>query len=92
MSTITDKPKYDTGVPMKVYVTSGELTWCGIASGPLDAIKKALEIASGKTLDTDYFFIDQRGFRTEDAEFKVPISRGLKHAGWVYDDPSSADD
>lgn len=83
----------DSGLPHKVYVTSGELQWCGIATGCLDAIKKALEkFGSGKTLDSDYFYVDERGFRTEDAAMKVTVEEGLKAAGYVYDDPTDAGD
>jgi hypothetical protein len=77
---------------VKVYVKSGQLEWVGVATGPLDAVKKALCKGNGKTLDGYYFYIDERGFRTNDAEFKVPINKGLKAAGYVYDDPACADD
>ena len=90
------KPKQplDSGLPRKVYVTSGELLWCGIATGCLDAIKKALEkCGSGKTLDADYFYVDERGFRVgDDAAMQVTVEEGLKAAGYVYDDPTDAGD
>ena len=83
----------DSGIPRKVYVTSGELRWCGIATGCLDAIKRALEkYGSGKTLDADYFYVDERGFRTSDAAMQVTVEEGLKAAGYVYDDPKDAGD
>ena len=84
----------DSGIPHKVYVVSGELRWCGIATGCLDAIKRALEkYGSGKTLDADYFYVDERGFRVgDDAAMQVTVEEGLKAAGYVYDDPTDAGD
>jgi hypothetical protein len=84
----------DSGIPRKVYVTSGELRWCGIATGCLDAIKRALEkYGSGKTLDSSYFFVDERGFRIdEDAAMKVTVEEGLRAAGYVFDNPHDAID
>ena len=84
----------DSALPRKVYVTSGELRWCGIATGCLDAIKKALEkYGSGKTLDSSYFYVDERGFRIgDDAAMQVTVEEGLKAAGYVYDDPKDAGD
>jgi hypothetical protein len=84
----------DSGLPHKVYVTSGELLWCGIATGCLDAIKKALEkCGSGKTLDADYFYVDERGFRVgDDAAMQVTVEEGLRASGYVFDNPNDATD
>ena len=76
----------------KVYVKSGELEWVGTAADALNAVIKALVKGNDKVLDSDYFYIDERGFRTEDAKWKVPINKGLKAAGYVFDDPASAED
>ena len=78
----------------KIYVLSGELAWVGEATGPLDAIKRALEKEGNgsKVLDSTYFFLSERGFREMNAEWLVPISKGLKAAGYVYDDPDVSDD
>lgn len=87
------RPPNDSGVPRKIYVCSGELRWVGIAVGCLDAVKKALEkYGSGKTLDGSYFFLSECGFRTDDAEYRVSINKGLRHAGYVFDNPSDAID
>lgn len=86
--------KYEVGdcIPKKIYVTSGELRWLGIATGCLDAIKKALENCSGRVLDSSYFFLSECGFRTDNAEYRVPVEKGLQYAGYVYDDPNAATD
>jgi len=84
--------KSDKGGDKKVYVTSGELQWVGLVSGPLDACQKALSKGNDKKLDGYFFYIDERGFRTDNAEFKVPVEEGLSHAGYVFDDPDDADD
>lgn len=80
------------GSGKKVYVKSGEIEWVGFATGPLDACKKALKVGSNKTLDGYFFYIDERGFRTDTAEFRVPINEGLAYAGYIYDNPDDADD
>ena len=80
-------------VAKKVYVKSGQLEWVGLASGPLDAVKKALAACGTKTLDSSYFFIDERGFRDfDDAEYRVPVGKGLRAAGYVFDEADDVDD
>jgi hypothetical protein len=75
----------------KVYVCSGELRWVGMAEGPLDACKRALK-GFGGTLDSSYFFIDERGYRDlATASHKVPVSKALKAAGYVYEDPNETE-
>jgi hypothetical protein len=77
----------ESGPLKKVYVVSGKLHWVGFAQGPLDATFKALDSMTKRvTLDPDFFFIDERGFRTEEAFWKVPVDVGLTHAG--YEDAS----
>ena len=76
-------------MPRKIYVVSGQLRVCVIADKPKDAIAKALQHSDGKTLDGYFFYLDERGFRTGyDAEFRVPLEKGLKSAGFVFDDPT----
>lgn len=71
----------------KIYVTSGELAVVLMANGPLDAIEKALAKAGRVTLDHDYFYLDERGFRhDESAEYKVPVEQALTEAGYVFED------
>lgn len=72
----------------KVYLKSGNLEWVGQCTGPLEAVRKAMQSASGKsiTLDPYFFFIDERGFRTTNAEYKVETAEGLLYAGFVFDD------
>lgn len=72
----------------KVYVKSGQLEWVGNATGPLDAVKRALqEVYDGMTLDSSYFFVDRRGFRDYgDAEDNVPLTEGFDYAGFVFDE------
>lgn len=68
----------------KVYVKSGQLQWLGLAKNPLDAVSKALQKGvDGITLDAHYFYVDERGFRMPTAEWKVPLSMGLAHAGFL---------
>lgn len=71
----------------KIYVASGELAVVLIASGPLDAITRALDKAGPVTLDPDYFYLDERGFRQDmSAEWKVPVEQALTEAGYVFED------
>lgn len=75
------------GTPKKVYVTSGQLYVCIQADGPMDAIRRSLKHASHKVIDSDFFFIDERGHRVgEDAQYKVPVEQALAEAGYVFDD------
>lgn len=72
----------------KMYVCSGELAVVLVASGPLDAIRRSLELkGDGVTLDPDYFYLDPRGFREgEAAEYKVPVEQALVEAGFILED------
>jgi hypothetical protein len=71
----------------KIYVTSGQLAVVLIAEGPLDAIQKALAKAGQVTLDPDYFYLDERGFREGDnVQYKVPVEQALTEAGYVFED------
>jgi len=74
-----------------IYVKSGELAVKVLAGGPLEAIRKSLDLVKGgKTLDENYFYLDERGFRTGDnAEWRVPVEQGLARAGYFFDDPGS---
>lgn len=75
----------------KFYVTSGELSWMGFADSPMDAIVRALTKAGkDKILDPYYFYLDEQGFRIgKEARYRVPVEKGLKEAGYVFDDPKS---
>lgn len=70
----------------KIYVTSGQLRVVLAANSPQDAIKKALRHASQKVLDSKFFYLDERGFRGADAEYKVPVEQALAEAGYVFED------
>jgi hypothetical protein len=72
----------------KIYVTSGTLRWVGMASGPIDAIRKALNAhgcRKAKPLDDTYVFLDEQGHRTHDARYKVPVEQALAEAGYISD-------
>ena len=73
----------------KVYVTSGDLAVCLIADGPLEACRNAVAAhGDGKTLDSEFFFVDERGHREgDDAQYKVPVEQALAEAGYVFDEP-----
>jgi len=75
----------------KVYVKSGDLEWVGVATGPLDAIQRALK-GGNKKLDGYFFFVDERGFRESNALWKVPIADGLSYAGYEFDDVPNEED
>lgn len=85
MSAIAD------GAELKVYVTSGNLMWVGMARSPLEAVTRALDATKNTTLDADNFYIDQRGYRTADAEWVVSVEKGLAAAGYE-DVPEGSDD
>ena len=72
----------------KVYVVSGQLSVCLIEDGPIAACRAALAThGNGKTLDSSYFYIDERGFREgDDAQYKVPVEQVLAEAGYVFED------
>ena len=81
------------GSQNKIYVKSGQLQWVGCATGPFDAVKKALEVAGkDKTLDGYFFFLDECGFRTNNAEFRVPLEEGLAYSGYIFDTPETTDE
>ena len=71
----------------KIYLVCGDLTWVGLVEKPTEAIKKALEqFGKGKTLDPDYFYLDEHGLRIDDARWKVPVEQALTEAGYILDD------
>ncbi len=77
----------------KIYVNSGALRWVGIAAGPIDAIKKALDAhGSGGSLDNTHIFLDERGFRTDNAQYKVPVEQALTEAGYIFEDEGTVPD
>ena len=78
----------------KIYVTSGAMRWVGHASGPLDAIKKALNSYTGHdALDSIYVYLDERGFRCgPDAQYKVPTEQALAEAGYIFEDDGGSPD
>ena len=65
-----------------VYVKSGELEVKLEANHPMQAIKRALDRSGGATLDPCFFYLDERGFRTTTAEYKVPVEQALAEAGY----------
>jgi hypothetical protein len=68
----------------KIYVTSGAMRWVGMANGPIDAITKALKAHScTETLDDTHVFLDERGHRTHEATYKVPVEQALAEAGYI---------
>jgi len=74
----------------KIYVNSGALKWVGMASGPIDAIKRALDAhGSGGPLDGLTMFLDERGHRTDTAQYKVPVEQALTEAGYIFEDESA---
>ncbi len=76
--------------PKKIYVNSGAMQWVGHACGPIDAIKKALAThGSGGALDSTHIFLDERGFRNKDAQYKVPVEQALAEAGYIFEDESA---
>lgn len=75
----------------KFYVTSGQLRVVTVAYDPLDAIQKAMKQSNGLTLDRSWFYLDERGHRTHNAKFKVPLERALVEAGYIHDDEYEED-
>lgn len=73
----------------KMYVVSGQLTCMVMANGALDAIVLALhKFGKDKVLDPHYFYLDEQGYREgKEASYRIPIEKGLKAAGYVFDDP-----
>jgi len=73
----------------KIYVTSGDMQVVLEADGPIGAIKTALKRANGATLDSDFIYLDERGFRHDDtAQYKVPVEQALAEAGYFFQDPT----
>ena len=70
----------------KIYVTSGTMRWVGEATGPIDAIKKALAAHGSGPLDSTLVCLDERGHRTENAQWKVPVEQALTEAGYLFED------
>lgn len=77
----------------KIYVNSGSMRWCGLAQGPLDAIKKALAAHGGNgPLDSTTVFLDERGHRMSTAQWKVPVEQALTEAGYIFEDEGGVPD
>lgn len=72
----------------KIYVNSGTMKWVGEAAGPIDAIKKALAAHGGGPIDSTLVYLDERGFRTDNAQWKVPVEQALAEAGYIFEDES----
>ena len=74
----------------KIYVVCGELQVAVMASGPYDAIQKALDgFSTGKCLAGEYFCLDERGLRDDDtAKYHVPVEQALAKAGYFLDSTS----
>ena len=54
---------------MKYYVTSGTLQWVGNADSPEQACQIAIQHASNDTIDPYFFYISQKGYRTDKGRF-----------------------
>jgi len=77
----------------KIYVTSGTMRWVGHAADPLDAITQALDDHRGSgPLDSTTVFLDERGHRTDTAEWKVPVEQALTEAGYIFEDEGAMPD
>jgi len=68
----------------KVYVKSGDLECVLMASGPRDAIKKAMGRHPVGRLHPHFVFIDERGFRENNAAYRVPVEQALTEAGYIH--------
>ena len=74
----------------KIYVNSGAMRWVGMATSPLDAIKKALAAHGNHgPLNSLTVFLDERGFRTDTAQYQVPIEQALIAAGYTFENDQS---
>ena len=74
----------------KIYVNSGTMQWVGEAAGPIDAIKKALSSHGGSSaIDDTYVYLDERGFREDNAHYKVPVEQALAEAGYIFENESA---
>lgn len=63
----------------KVYIVSGDLKVVLSAISPFSACQKALRVhGENKKLDEEYVYIDERGFRTDDAKWKVPVGLAMQ--------------
>jgi len=70
----------------KIYVNSGTMQWVGRADGPIDAIKRALAAHGGGDLDDTFIYLDERGYRTHNAQYKVPVEQALTEAGYIFEE------
>jgi hypothetical protein len=78
-----------------VYVNSGQLRVKLEAKNPIEAITCAFErFGDGKQLDPNFIYIDERGYRTRNARYKVPVEQALAEAGYTLgpDGPQAAED
>jgi hypothetical protein len=83
----------------KIYVNSGTMRWVGMAQGPIAAIIRALDahtqkcpVSNCRPLDATTVFLDERGFRTDTAQYKVPVEQALTEAGYIFEDEGSVPD
>ena len=65
---------------MKYYVVSGEFKRIVTAKSSLDAAMSILKICDGETLEK-YIYIDERGFRTDTANYKILLNNIVKVVG-----------
>ena len=70
----------------KYYVVSGELQHIIRANTPYEAAEKAIEKGKGETIDGMYFFVDERGMRTDNAAHKVPVDDVMETMGFECED------
>lgn len=69
----------------KLYVVSGELRGIISCKSPLEGCAALLnKFGNGKTLDSTFFCLDERGFREKyDCQWTIPVSQVLKKGGFV---------
>ncbi len=77
---------------IKFYVVSGTLRSMVLAKGLQSAVRSALDTHGGnQTLDNRWIYLDERGFREEDAKYKVPVEQALAEAGYIFEDDGPSD-
>lgn len=76
----------------KFYVVSGEIRVIGMAITPMVAAVAALQMHGNNCItDSTYFFVDELGLRTDNAEWKIPIEEVLDEAGFHFFDDDDKD-
>jgi len=68
----------------KIYLTCGKLRFVVMSNGPINAIQKMFGHYLGDTV-----YLDERGHRTDDAQYKVPVEQALVEAGYTSATPDA---